>query len=438
MVEHANEAAANAPMKVAVLVDLHYGASAGGHVRTWERIARAAAGLPDTGLDLTVHYSGRERTVIDLGPQVRLVTHVPMFSTERLPFLSHIPDHTDLAPFHLRLYRALGAVQVIHTTDAFFAFARTAERAATKGNIALVNSVHTDTPSYTRLFTRKTVERLFGAGRLSRTLLEGLKVHERAERDMLDRLVRHQARCGYALVSQPAERERALAALPPDRVRILRRGIDKQAFHPAWRDREWLTAEFGVPADRVVVLAVGRVNAGKNVMTLAASVRELADQGLPIHLFCAGKGDERERVIALLGDRATCPGVVEPARLAKVYASCDIFALPSEIEVFANVVMEALASGLPVLVAAAGGMGRIVREGHTGLVVGGAGTAPWTHALGRLTVDRPLRRQMAAEARQYAQEHLPSWEDVVREDLLPIWRAAAAEAAGTRSLGPVR
>ena len=110
-------------LKVAVLVDLFWTPAAGGHVKFWERAAAGAAGIE--GLDLTVYFAAPHSGTHVVAPNVRYRLLKPMFSTARLSFLAHVPDHTDLAPYHPRLARELPAFEVIHTTDAFFAYART-------------------------------------------------------------------------------------------------------------------------------------------------------------------------------------------------------------------------------------------------------------------------------------------------------------------------
>ncbi|CAK0749210.1 putative GT4: distantly related to 1L-myo-inositol-1-P a-N-acetylglucoaminyltransferase [uncultured Gammaproteobacteria bacterium] len=428
------EVGAPARLRVAVLVDLARGPGAGGHVRCWEKIALATAEAGD-GIDLTVHFSGERTEVMELGPWVRFKTHRRVFGTERLPFLSHVPDHTDLAPFHPGLARDLAVADVIHTTDAFFAFARTAGWVARRLGKPLVNSIHTDTPRYAGLFTGQTVTRLFGQSWLARVLLgPAVRIDRRVEQGMLARLSAMQRRCAFALVSHDDDHRRALAVLPPGRVGWLRRGIDREAFSPSLRDRNWLMHEFGIPAGRTVILCVGRVNVGKNVMTLAQAVRGLVDRGAPVVLLCAGEGDQCKAVLNLLGDAARCPGVIDAERLARVYASADLFAMPSKIEVFANVVLEALASGLPALVAERGGMGRLIRPGETGLVVAGEGPQPWFEALAPLVGDGGRRAAMAAAALLAAERDLPSWVDVVRHDLAPVWRTVAEQGARGRSL----
>ncbi len=382
-------------------------------------------------LDLTVHFSGARSDVEPLAENVRFVIEPPLFSTSRLPFLSQIPDDTDIAPWHPRLARWLGGYDVIHTTDAFFAYARTAMRLSRRNGVPLVTSVHTNTPEYTRVYARLTLERLFGRGLVGRLLLDRLALDRRAERAMRERLQAHQGFCAHVLVSRPAELA-AAQRIFGSRAGLLRRGIDRRLFNPARRDRAWLAAKFGVPAERKVVMFAGRLNRGKNVLLLAEAVAMLAARGRDLQLFCAGEGDQRAAIAARLGARASLPGSLPPEVLARVYASADLFALPSEIEELANVVPEALASGLPVMVAAEGGMGRMIVEGETGLALPSGDAVAWADAIEALMRDPARRRRMAVAARDYAETRLPSWEEVLGEDLLPRWRAAAALRGANR------
>ncbi len=414
------------PLRVAALVDLKLSDKAGGHVKCWQRLARAATVFPDE-LDLSVFFSGDVDSVERLSKNVRYVVRRPVFSTERIPFLSHVPDHTDLAPFHARLARDLRGFDVLHTTDAYFAFARTAERVSRRGRVPMINSVHTDTPGYTRVFTERTVERMFGRGFVKRILIDGIGVHDWAARNMARRLADHQIACKFALVSR--DEERAAAVLPPERVGLLRRGVDTDLFSPEKNDREWLEATHGIPRDRILIYFAGRLNRGKNVMTLAYAVRTLLDRGENVHLLCAGDGEDKAVIETLLGRYATCPGVVDEALAARFFASADIFALPSEIEVFGNVVLEALAAGTPVVVAKRGGMGRILNGDGFGFAIDG-GTDAWAATLSGLMSDRVRLVDMGRAARSWALENLPTWSEVLREDLMIRW-LAAAEQRGT-------
>lgn len=384
------------PIAVGVLVDLARRADSGGHVKCWERLAEAAADLP--GLDLTVHFAGPGRGTEKIAGNVRFVSEKPVFSTARLGFLlGEVPDDTDLAPWHPRLARVLPRYDVVHTTDAFFAYAKTALRSGRP----LVNSVHTNTPEYARLYAGRVFARL-GLGTLG--------LERRVERRMRARLAAHQRRCAFAFVSRPDELE-AARALTGGRAGLLRRGIDTGFFTPAKRRR--------VADGRLVVLYAGRVNAGKNVGVLVDAV---AASHPEVHLVCAGEGAMREEILARLGPRASCPGNLDPASLAEAYASADLFAFPSTIEEHANVVQEALASGLPVLATAS--MARAIEPGITGLVLPANDPRAWAEAIATLGSER--RVAMGAAARAAAETHLPSWRAVLVEDLMPRWREAAA------------
>lgn len=416
------------PLRVGVLVDLAWTPQAGGHVKCWERFAEAAATMADA-LDLTVHFQGEAEAVHSIAPNVRYRLHAPVFSTRRLPFLSHVPDHTDLAPHHPRLARALAEYDVIHTTDAFFNFSKTAARVARRRGIPLVNSIHTDTPNYTRVFTAQTIHRLVGTGWLGQLLVERLRLAERAGDNMLRKLDAHQQACAFALVSQDVEYQRALQILPPERLGHLRRGIDRDAFTPAKRDRDALARRIGIPADRVLLLFAGRVNRGKNVMTLALAVRRLLDQGLPVHLLCAGHGEDRAAILELLGEHATCPGAVPQHELQVLHASADIFAFPSEYETFGNVVAEALTSGAPVVLSGKLAVSQIISADVGAVVTDSGSSEAWATALAELVADRERLAAMRIAARRKAEAVIPSWREVLEADLLPYWRAAAAREA---------
>ena len=396
-------------LSVGVLVDLERGVRAGGHVKCWERLAEAAARSTEP-LDLTVYMQGRADAMEHLAPHSRIMYLRPAFSTRTLPFLAGIPDHTDLALIHPRLLRRLLSHDVIHTTDAYFAFTRTARLATRLRRIGLVNSVHSAVPAYTRIYAEAIFRRWGMAGRI----LNGrLGMPARLENYMERRLANHIAHCH--------------ASLETDRpnVRGLRRGIDAVRFSPARRDRPRLSATFGIGPDRIVLVFAGRLEDGKDVMVAGHAARILLDRGFPIHAVFAGDGRRRADLAELLGAHATLPGAVAQDDLAWVYASSDMFVFPSAIEVLPNVVLEAKASGLPVMVAPGGG-GRFVREsGVDGVVVTERAPSAWADAIAALVEGPERRAAIGRAARGDIERFHPSWDTVLAEDLLPVWRAAA-------------
>ncbi|WP_170294780.1 glycosyltransferase [Roseospira navarrensis] len=336
--------------------------------------------------------------------------------------------HTDLAPYHRRLARLLPRHDVLHATDTF-TFGAMARHVARKRNLGLTASVHTDLPTFTKVYSREIMSRVTGAGWLGRRVLDDLDLPGRLGRNAHRKVTRFLAACDRVLVSKDADRVMAEAVRPPDRVSWLRRGIDTTRFHPAHRDRAALHRDLGVPTNRPLLLFVGRADDSKRLMTLAHAARRLIDAGHALHVLVVGEGNRRADVRALLGpDHATTPGALPQGALPRLYASADLFVFPSESEVSPNVVLEARACGLPVVLSARDGGARFVREdGRDGVLVSDPDPAAWAAVLAPLMADPAACRAMGARARAVVEETMPTWGDVLREDLLPVWRAAARE-----------
>jgi glycosyltransferase involved in cell wall biosynthesis len=412
-------------LRVAVLVDLARSPQAGGHVKCWERLATAAAQstLP---LDLTVYFSGSAPDEI-LGPHTRLRHLPPVFSTARLKFLPYVPDHTDLAPYHARLARELAQYDVIHTTDGFFAFTQTAERVSRMQGIPLVTSFHTDTPSYTRIFTRQTIEKIFGKWpQIRHKLIDDWKIPERKAGGMQRRLERHMLLCRYVLVTRMEDHTLADSLLGPARDYHLRLGVDKTMFNPVKRDRAGIEKTYHIPEGRTVLLFVGRVDVGKNIYTLIGAMEKLIGEGVPLHLITAGIGPATGDVKKCLGDHASVPGFVNPEELARLYAGVDALALCSEVEIRSMAGVEAMASGCPVLVSHKSGVRELFNNTPAMQPVE-SGIDAWVSAL-RLFASSPQQQKaMRAAALDYSLHHLASWQDVLAEDLFAVWKRAASE-----------
>jgi glycosyltransferase involved in cell wall biosynthesis len=408
------------PLRVGVLVDLSLTADAGGHVKCWERIAEAAVQFGDR-LDLTVHFNGPALERIELSPSVRYVLMPPVLSTRRL--VTHVPDHTDLAPWHPRLARMLAGYDVIHTTDAFFCYARTATRFSRRSGTPVVSSIHTNTPEYARMTVDHLLGRWLGDGVAYRMASGDLDLPGRVSRMLQRRLHRHLGRVTMAMASYGDETE------GPNGWHCgasLRRGLDRSLFHPARRDRAWLETRFGLPPGQFVAMYAGKLNTGKNVQLLAPAIGEARRRGLPVHLLCPGKGDLHDCLLAQLGGAVTLPGVLAQDELARAYASADLFVFPSAIDEVGNAAVEALAAGLPALLAGGSGVATRMANCPAVRVLPGSDAAAWAAAIAELASDPPRSRALGQAARAYIEAEVPSWADVVSEDLLPVWQKAAA------------
>lgn len=407
------------PLKVGVLVDLAFTPEAGGHVKCWQRLAEAAVDCPEQ-LDLTVHFSGPEPRRIALSPSVRYVLLPPVFSTARL--IRDVPDHTDLARWHPQLAGMLGAYEVIHTTDAF-CYARTATRFARRHGVPVVSSMHTNTPEYARITTAKLLQRALGTGIVYRAATDYFGVPNWVGGLLQRRVAKHLASVTSAMASCTAS-----SVVGPEHSRngrTLRRGFDRELFTPERRDRDWFERRFGLPPGDMVLMYAGKLNAGKNVPLLVPIVQAVRRAGVPAHLFCAGEGTERAALEAALGPALTCAGVLGQDELARAYASADLFLFPSEIDELGLVALEALASGLPALLAFGSGAANCLADCPGVRVLPGNDPVRWAAAIIELATMPRRRAAMGHAAHGYVEARVPSWREVLEEDLLPVWRAAA-------------
>jgi glycosyltransferase involved in cell wall biosynthesis len=198
----------------------------------------------------------------------------------------------------------------------------------------------------------------------------------------------------------------ALAAIGMASEKVMRwdRGVDTSRFDPSLRDeslaaawaqpggssdaqnrdaqngdaqnRTSLTRAWGDPIQSTTphpdgsinVLYAGRITREKGAELLADTFLDARERDPRLRLILAGGGPEQERLEERVGKHATFLGWLEGIELARVYASADIFLFPSATDTFGQVILEAQASGLPVLAVAAGGPLALVEDGVTGLL----------------------------------------------------------------------
>jgi len=173
---------------------------------------------------------------------------------------------------------------------------------------------------------------------------------------------------------------------------LMRRGVETEQFSPAMRTRPL--------GDGAVVLGyVGRLSIEKNVALLAQVERELGKTGIcGVRFLIVGHGAEEASLRRSLRE-AEFAGVLRGADLARAYANMDILVFPSHTDTFGNVVLEALASGVPAVVTGDGGPKFIVRDGVTGFV---RRDEDFAGAVAMLVRDRERLKQMRTSAREYA------------------------------------
>lgn len=181
---------------------------------------------------------------------------------------------------------------------------------------------------------------------------------------------------------------------------LMPRGVDAELFHPAKRARE------AADCERILGF-VGRLSIEKNIGLFVKIQEELDRRGVTNFRFLivGHGGDEawlRERL-----PQAEFTGVLRGETLATAYANMDLFVFPSHTDTFGNVVLEALASGVPAIVTPDGGPRTIVRDGETGRIVP---DDQFTEAIAGLLGDPARLEQMRRAARAYALT--ASWDSV--------------------------
>ncbi len=209
---------------------------------------------------------------------------------------------------------------------------------------------------------------------------------------------------------------RALHAQGFQRVRVWPRGVDTKIFRPERFDENrraaWLEGQ-----EKVVLLYVGRISWEKNLRVLTQVYRRM--DHARCHLVLVGDGPAlREVQQELAGVPATFTGYLRGEELASAYASADIFTFPSRTETFGQVVLEAMASGLPIVAFQAEGICDMVEDRKTGLLLDSRDlteaveTAAYQHLLERLIADRELRQSMGKAALHVA--HQRTWGDAMQ------------------------
>jgi glycosyltransferase involved in cell wall biosynthesis len=249
--------------------------------------------------------------------------------------------------------------------------------AARRLNLRMIGSFHTDLAEYTRVLSGST---------------------------LLGDLMHHYMRWPYGKCDRvfvPSEATRDLlvrGGIAASKIDIWRRGVETARFNPGRRSAS-LRAQWGVSDNRPALLYVGRVSREKGLSILEPITQVLDASGTPYQLVIVGDGPMQREL------RERCPDAIFTGTLAAddvavAMASSDLFVFPSRTDTAGNVVLEAQASGLPVLVSDAGGPRENIRDGQSGFVC--CAFEDFSSRTIELLRNPPLRTSLGEGARQYA------------------------------------
>lgn len=187
------------------------------------------------------------------------------------------------------------------------------------------------------------------------------------------------------------------------KIRLMPRGVDCEEFHPANRTEGFLENEFGVPHG-LKLLYAGRVSKEKNLTLLENAFKAVCSLRNDVQLIVVGDGPYlNEMRQNLQGFPAYFTGYLSGERLLKTFASSNLFVFPSLTDTFGNVVLEAQASGLPVVVSDQGGPCENILKDKTGCVIKGASSSELSRTIIQLLAEPDMLVEMGIKARRYAE-----------------------------------
>lgn len=306
---------------------------------------------------------------------------------EKLPSIP-FPPYPDIrlaAPLYGRVREVTRHFRpdIIHCQTEFM-IGRLGQRAAAAFGVPLVTSYHTDFSRYTESYGLPWLR-----PRVTRYIA---RFHARSQR--------------VYTPSDPARDD--LRAMGVTNVEVWGRGVDVAQFSPDRRDDGW-RHQLGI-RDGFVFLHVGRVAAEKNVQLIvdAFAAFRASHPDADAWLVVAGAGPSLPALREGAPPRVMFLGNLDRhAVLPSLYASANAFVFASETETLGLVVLEAMASGLPVIATPAGGVADNLRDGENGLAFPPRDAHAMARCMARVALDAPLRARLGASALRWARSR--SW-----------------------------
>ena len=300
---------------------------------------------------------------------------VPIHRVSSVPFPPY--PQIKLAPINPGVGAALRRFgpELIHAVNPFV-LGRGAPFYSRRLEAPLVASYHTNIAAYARFY--------------------GLGLFDRATRWYTRRL---HNRAAINLCTSRATLK-YLAGEGVERLHLWPQGVDSGRFHPDKFSKDWrVRLTYGHPADRLL-LYVGRLGHEKDIGRLKVVLSEVPG----VRLALVGDGPARRDLEQEYANtRAVFTGSLHGEELAAAFASADAFLFPSTTETLGIAMIEALASGLPVVAARTGATGEVVDDGETGLLYDPGSDAALIAAVRRIVSDDGLRARMGRNARAAAE-----------------------------------
>ena len=212
-----------------------------------------------------------------------------------------------------------------------------------------------------------------------------------------------------------------------DSVKLWSRGVDRSLFDPSRRDASWRRAR-GWSDEDVVVLFFGRPVVEKGVDVFVSVVHSLQRTHSNVRPLVVGAGPAADRMRVLDGTVFT--GHLDGTDLARAVASADVMLNPSVTESFGTVILEAMASGLPVVSADAPNARAQIEHGRTGILCRAGAIGDYVAAAAELLEAPHKRTRIGAAARAASEAY--SWDAASRSAEAACLETVAQHARGRR------
>jgi glycosyltransferase involved in cell wall biosynthesis len=279
----------------------------------------------------------------------------------------------------------------------------------------------------TFLFHANIAGRLAGTAARVPIIVSGIRVAEKrgSLRLWIDRATDWMVSRHVCVSQDVAAFSAARGGLPIGKLEVIPNGVDARVYAEAPPAD---LGQFGIPAGSRTILFVGRLDPQKGPFVLMAAAREFLPRHNDLHVLLVGDGPLAENLrkwvakenladrIHFAGRRNDVPSLLRAA---------EIFVLPSLWEGLPNVVLEAMAAGVPVVASQVEGISDLLTDDRTGLIVPANAAPELIEAIERLLADPQHAHQMGHSAQQYAQDEF-AWDGVVGK-YAALYRALLAK-----------
>jgi len=303
--------------------------------------------------------------------------------TDKVEQVSSVPlfvytDYKIGIPSKKHLYNKLDSFKpdLIHTSSPTYLGILGADYAA-KRKIPAVSVYHTDFTSYFKYYKIKKAEKL-GWQYLQWFYKQFTKIY-----------------------APSLSSCRQLIELGFNNIELWQRGIDSILFSPNKKNHAF--RKMIAPNNETILLFTGRLVKEKDIDDLTKIYLKLKQRKVPFRMLIVGEGPSRQELETAMPE-AVFTGFLSGNGLAEMYASSDIFVFPSTTETFGNVVLEACASGLPVIGSDKGSVSDLIKHGETGFVCRAKDEYDFADKIIEIIRTPGLKESMSKSARCYAEQ----------------------------------